>query len=494
MDRFTLFPPIFYNSQPLATTTTTTTTTSSPIIRQNFTKPNNFVLITSANNNATIDKQLPKFTAEGWSIALIVLTTVRLIIVLSLWIYLTRRIINSKVPLSRVWHSQLLLASIAISHLILYAFVFPPSNFSCSVIRLGVGLAYAIPFALLTLKLILIASNYRGYDLPQIYQALLLSLLIGVQIALSAQWLTLVPTNNVIKVDTCGISVAEWLRHLIYVILLMLSGTVMSIATRHIKSNHRDSMFLGLALGLNIPVWMIWSCVGTLIKTRYSNGFDDRCIAFGLFITTSIVLFVMFIPRSRQLVVVGVNGMYSEDSTPVSKPISELTVHKLYYPVYADRRVSTTANGQVNIAESACESNSGLQFRMSNHWYPPLSDSARQFKGSKYHFDDVVSVHHHHQHQVDSRQQQLQRRQLGQLSHQSYNGHAMHAGVRCLTPPSEEEGSTTSSINRKTEKTVAEDDDEDTDLDMDIGKYHERNVDSEIVSYSQVVAQQQPMY
>lgn len=42
------------------------------------------------------------------------------------------------------------------------------------------------------------------------------------------------------------------------------------------------------------------------------------------------------------MVALGEGGLYTEDS-PAVKPISELTVHKLYYPVYPDQRSSLSA-------------------------------------------------------------------------------------------------------------------------------------------------------
>lgn len=157
--RQTLFPPLFIRTIP----TSSTTTTSQPIIvRADDTSEIEFLGGSGDDSTKPTNASVTGFQGEGWTIALVVLTSVRLLVLLTLWIYLTRRTLRSKVSLHRVWVSQLLLAAIALSHLVLYAFVVNPNPVSCGIIRIGLGMAHATPFAILVLKIVLIVSCNKG--------------------------------------------------------------------------------------------------------------------------------------------------------------------------------------------------------------------------------------------------------------------------------------------------------------------------------------------
>ena len=149
MQRQTLFPPLIVRTAP-----SPTSTPRLPLLTGRATE----VPHPTGGSNA------PRFVNEGWTIALTVLTSVRLLLLLTLWIYLTKRTLAVRVPLRRVWLTQLLLASLALSHVVLYAFVVQPTPISCAIIRLGVGLSYALPFVVLTLKLIIVTATYKGKE------------------------------------------------------------------------------------------------------------------------------------------------------------------------------------------------------------------------------------------------------------------------------------------------------------------------------------------
>ena len=80
-----------------------------------------------------------------------------------------------------------------------------------------------------------------------------------------------------------------------YINVLLLAGTLLAVANHHIKANQRETMFLGLCFGLNIPIWLVWSTVAGLLHDRPSM--EDKCLSFGLWTATSLILFVMFLPK-----------------------------------------------------------------------------------------------------------------------------------------------------------------------------------------------------
>lgn len=83
--------------------------------------------------------------------------------------------------------------------------------------------------------------------------------------------------------------------------LLMIVGTVASVAAHHIKANHREAMFIAFATGFNIPVWIVWATTAVLLKGK--PGTEEQCLAFGLLTTTTLIFFIMFLPRVSTLTV-----------------------------------------------------------------------------------------------------------------------------------------------------------------------------------------------
>jgi hypothetical protein len=81
-------------------------------------------------------------------------------------------------------------------------------------------------------------------------------------------------------------------------------NTVVAMKAHGIITNHRESIFIGIASGFSIPIWIAWGLTAGLNRDHdQAQEFTDACMAFGLFITATLVLFSMFLPKVRQLVV-----------------------------------------------------------------------------------------------------------------------------------------------------------------------------------------------
>lgn len=289
---------------------------------------------------------------QKWIIALGVLAGVGCVAVLVFEIYILFKLLGTRIGRQwrTMWLGQLLLFGIFLSYLTMFAFLFIPTNTTCGIIRFGIGVSYAIIYSVLLVKLMVILTSTTTESiipgdiespnyLKGIYQFLMFIFAMGVQVVIDIQWLIQVPPEA-IKVVTNGGEQAwicnhytwsvqhgwgdmsnfvrsEFENHLLslaYIMFLIIITTIVAMRAHGIITNHRESVFIGIAAGFSIPIWISWGLVGGLNKTL-PNGhqFGDACLAFGLFVVATLALFSMFLPKVRQLINMGVEGIYLED-------------------------------------------------------------------------------------------------------------------------------------------------------------------------------------
>lgn len=139
----------------------------------------------------------------------------------------------------------------------------------------------------------------------------------GVQIAVDVEWLILrepsVVQDSITGHMTCSEGFVPHVLSLIYVMILILVCTLIAVKAHGIITNHREGIFIGLCAGFSIPIWIAWILVGML---NSNPEFHDPAIAYGLLFTAFLILFVMFLPKVRQLNTLGVEGIYAEDDVP----------------------------------------------------------------------------------------------------------------------------------------------------------------------------------
>ncbi|XP_061197344.1 metabotropic glutamate receptor 6-like [Saccostrea echinata] len=288
---------------------------------------------------------------QKWIIALGVLAGLGILAVLVFEVYILYKLIGTSIGRQwrTMWLGQLLLLGILLSYLTLFAFIFIPTDATCGITRFGVGFCYAIIFAVLLVKLMVLLTSkssesiFADMESPNylkgIYQFLMFMFAVGVQVVINVQWLIQVPPYAV-KV-TANYGGEEWicnhftwqankgwsdmqdfvrtpfenhLLSLLYIMFLILMTTIVAMKAHGIITNHRESVFIGIAAGFSIPVWIAWGLVGGLNRDdAYGHEYGDACIAFGLFTTATLCLFSLFLPKVRQLVNMGVEGIYLED-------------------------------------------------------------------------------------------------------------------------------------------------------------------------------------
>lgn len=288
-----------------------------------------------------------------WIIALGVLAGVGILSVIIFEIYILYKLLGTSMghKWRTMWLGQLLLFGIFLCYLTLFAYLPVPTKATCGITRFGVGVSYSICFGVLLVKLMVILTSKSSESsllpsdadspnyLKGVYQFLMFVFVVGVQVVIDTQWLITVPpeavkvkSNNDQEVWVCNhytfSSSHEWndmsefvrsefenhVLSLVYIMFLILITTLLALSAHGIITNHRESVFIGIASGFSIPIWLAWTLLGGLNnKHDFAQEFGDACIAFGLFLTATLILFAMFLPKVRQLVNMGVEGIYFED-------------------------------------------------------------------------------------------------------------------------------------------------------------------------------------
>ena len=178
-------------------------------------------------------------------------------------------------------------------------------------------------FSVLLVKLMILISSESFGFLKGAFQVLMFLFAWGIQIVIDTEWLLLrypaaVSTEDGSDVMKCRYGdFTSHVESLVYVMLLILLCTGMAIRTGRISTNHREGVFIGLCTGFAIPIWLVWILVGLLYG---DPAVQDPCLAFGLLATATMTLFIMFLPKVRQLNSMGVEGIYAEDDTPDFTP------------------------------------------------------------------------------------------------------------------------------------------------------------------------------
>lgn len=329
-----------------------------------------------------------------WSVALAVLAGLGIIAVILLEISLIYLILTYKfegpegkrrshLNLRSLWLGQLLLFGIFLSYLTLFAYLPVPTKASCGITRFGIGISYAIIFSCLLVKLMVIlhtrdAANYIPGEVNSSFQhsiGYMVSIFLiafSVQLIIAIHWLIQVPPEAVLVRDNAGDLVwicnhytwsvqngfwempmfirTEFENHilsLIYIMFLILLTFFFALKAFHIVINMRESRFIALATGISILIFIAWGLIGGLLRHHEkSHEIGDGCIGFGLFFTSTVILFALFLPKVRQLVVIGMEGVFLEDDKETTYASSVYSPASVISPS-GHRSMSGYAEGSV---------------------------------------------------------------------------------------------------------------------------------------------------
>ena len=84
----------------------------------------------------------------------------------------------------------------------------------------------------------------------------------------------------------------------------MVGVACLAVRARGVRDNYREAAFIGLAVGLSLPLW-ITSAIGSLAAVETDR---EAWLAYGLLSTSLLVFLSMFLPKGRQLAALGRDG------------------------------------------------------------------------------------------------------------------------------------------------------------------------------------------
>ncbi|XP_055947407.1 uncharacterized protein LOC129980931 isoform X2 [Argiope bruennichi] len=189
-----------------------------------------------------------------------------------------------------------------------FAFVLTSTEGTCGIRRFGLGLAYAVIFSGMLVK---VMNTWRlmGYNGSRILSdgtrlsspAGLLVIAVGlviIQIVLSSAWLILMPpkTGAYEQVWRCAppTTFEEGLVvSLIYVMLLLAITTLFAILTWQCQDNNRESRWILACAILVAVVWMAW----TILSTQLSPHYRDTTIAAANLVNATIIMIFLYLRK-----------------------------------------------------------------------------------------------------------------------------------------------------------------------------------------------------
>lgn len=142
----------------------------------------------------------------------------------------------------------------------------------------------------------------------------------------------------------CEATYHHILLSLVYVMLLIMVVTILSLKSRRIRDNYREAMFISITMCCIVPIWIGWIISGLMVLEKNR----DACLAFGLSITSVIVFLIMFMPKSRQLAAMGREGTSVEDQEQKLSSLNRAASPSFFHmkpvnPVYTPSVYQTSA-------------------------------------------------------------------------------------------------------------------------------------------------------
>ena len=268
--------------------------------------------------NAKWGIELEEEDSELWVILLLITSGVNVTVILVYQVFIVCRAARSSPSRRHLFLSQTLLLGLLLGSSLGFAYSQEQSVSTCVAIRLGTGLSYVLIYSSLLVKQIFLISLNTGVYLPAMYQALLFSFCVLVQVVIGVQWLVLVPP--------CQYGASDHILALSYIIFLILFICVLAIRSHHIKDNYGEASHMFLLMLLTVPLWVTWMVCALVLPDGYHNPCLGQLLScpgtlahitlppgFGLVISCLVTFVVMFLPRSRQLAALGEEGVYVED-------------------------------------------------------------------------------------------------------------------------------------------------------------------------------------
>ncbi|XP_059094933.1 uncharacterized protein LOC131889777 [Tigriopus californicus] len=248
----------------------------------------------------------PSFKMEPWIIILITIGSVGIVVAVSIMLYILSKVCAEVVDGSQSL-SIVFLAAIVFMYGCVVPFGFYPDPLICLLRLYGTRLAYALVFAvLLSRSLMLATADIDGLPghVSGLIQAFLLIMMTGFQVGLSTQeWflreqsftmLTIAGRYEQLECADKGISVIVSLSYVMILLLLQLIISPFIVSSRR---NYKEGFLFCLASVVCLILWLGWTISYVIFGAILDPVWYDIIECIGLTATATCLLLVIFIPK-----------------------------------------------------------------------------------------------------------------------------------------------------------------------------------------------------
>ncbi|XP_035696128.1 metabotropic glutamate receptor 3-like [Branchiostoma floridae] len=256
--------------------------------------------------NATRNVFAPITDLESlWGLLVVVAAGLGVTIMTIFTCYVTVTLQSIQTKRSSTALGYLLLVGILLMFVTVVFFVIEPTDAVCGLRRVGLALAYAVCFAAMLAK-IARTGMARPPSSPVMF--VIAILLIAVQVAVSIEWLILVPpkavytavtNDNTVKyIFQCAVRKESLIQSLTYVMFLGLLTLIFAIAKSTRRERTSEIVCISNSAWLTGFILVAWTIMHTLGATSLKKeDWRDPAVCTGLVITGWILLLFMFIPK-----------------------------------------------------------------------------------------------------------------------------------------------------------------------------------------------------
>ena len=201
---------------------------------------------------------------EAWVVPLLVVSGVSLTVVLVYQVVVVLRASRTSPSRRHLFLSQALLLGLLLGSSLGLVHSLEQTAPTCVAIRLGTGLSYVLIYSSLLVKQVFLISLNTGVYLPAMYQALLFSFCVLVQLVMGVQWVVLVPP--------CDYTTSDHITSLSYIIFLLVFISCLAIKTVHIKDNNHESRHIAVLMLVTVIVWLAWMLGASLLPEEQQTA------------------------------------------------------------------------------------------------------------------------------------------------------------------------------------------------------------------------------
>ena len=200
---------------------------------------------------------------EFWVVPLLVVSAVSVTVILVYQVSIVCRASRSHPSRRHLFLSQALLLGLLLGSCLGFVYSLEQTAPTCVAIRLGTGLSYVLIYSSLLVKQVFLISLNTGVYLPAMYQALLFSFCVLVQVAIGVQWVVLVPA--------CQYTSSDHILALSYIIFLLVFVSLLAIRSLQMTDSRNELWHTSVLLLVTVGVWTVWMVAASVLPLAHHN-------------------------------------------------------------------------------------------------------------------------------------------------------------------------------------------------------------------------------